>query len=177
MNQEKEKSSMTLINVLSVAIPLVVALLLGIRTKVDLGNWTKILPHFIGGINALTSVVLLAGLYFIKNKQIENHRKAMTLAFFLGFLFLVCYVTYHLSNPSTSFGGEGFAKYFYFFILISHIVLSLVVLPFVLRAMFFAQTKQFDRHRKTVKFAYPLWLYVSITGVIAYLMISPFYAK
>ena len=115
MNQEKEKSSMTLINVLSVAIPLVVALLLGIRTKVDLGNWTKILPHFIGGINALTSVVLLAGLYFIKNKQIENHRKTMTLAFFLGFLFLLCYVTYHLSNPSTSFGGEGFAKYFYFF--------------------------------------------------------------
>jgi putative membrane protein len=175
MNSEKEKSSMTLINVLSVAIPLAVAILLGIRTKVDLGAWTKILPHIIGGINTLTAIILLLGLYFIKNKQIENHRKAMSAAFLLGFLFLVCYITYHLSNPSTSFGGEGFVRYFYFFILISHIGLSLVVLPFVLRAMFFAQTKQFDRHRKTVRFAYPFWLYVSITGVIAYLMISPYY--
>jgi putative membrane protein len=172
---QKEKIPMTWINVISVTIPVVIAVLLGIQKKVDIGSWTKFLPHIIGLINTITSITLLTGLYFIKNKQIENHRKAMSFAFLLGFFFLLCYVTYHLTNPSTKFGGEGIVKYFYFFILISHISLSLVVLPFVLRAMFFAQTNQFDRHRKVVKFAYPFWLYVSITGVIAYLMISPYY--
>lgn len=172
---KQEKKSMTLINVLSVAIPVVVAILLGIRQKVDIGAWTKVLPHIIGAINTLTSVLLLYGLYLIKQKQIERHRRVMTGAFLLGALFLVCYVLYHLTNPSTTFGGEGFIKYIYYFILISHICLSLVVLPLVLRAYFFAWTKQFERHRKLTRYAFPIWLYVSMTGVIAYLMIKPYY--
>lgn len=172
---KQEKKSMTFINVISVAIPVVVAILLGIRQKIDIGAWTKVLPHVIGAINTLTSVLLLYGVYLIKQKQIERHRKVMTAAFALGGLFLVCYVLYHLTNPSTSFGGEGFIRYFYYFILISHISLSLVVLPLVLRAYFFAWTKQFDRHRKMTRYAFPIWLYVSITGVIAYLMIKPYY--
>lgn len=172
---KQEQKSMTFINVLSVAIPVVVAILLGIRQKIDLGTWTKVLPHVIGAINTLTSVLLLYGVYLIKQKQIERHRKVMTAAFTMGGLFLVCYVLYHLTNPSTSFGGEGFIRYIYYFILISHISLSLVVLPLVLRAYFFAWTKQFDRHRKMTRYAFPIWLYVSITGVIAYLMIKPYY--
>ncbi len=170
-----EKGSMKLINTLSVVIPIVVAILLGIRTKVNLGEWTTILPHLNAIINSLTAVFLLGGLWFIKQKNIKYHQYMMTTAFGLGALFLVFYVLYHLTNASTSYGGEGGIRYFYYFILISHILMSLVVLPFVLRAMFFAVTKRFEQHRKVTKFAFPIWLYVSVTGVIAYLMISPYY--
>lgn len=172
---KQDKTSMTLINVVSIAVPLVVAILLGVRQKVDLGTWTKVLPHVIGGINTLTSISLIYGFFLIKQRQIERHRKIMTLAFLLGGVFLVCYVLYHLTNPSTSFGGDGFIRYFYYFILISHILLSLVVLPLVLRAYFFAWAGEYGLHRKLTKYAFPIWLYVSITGVIAYLMIKPYY--
>jgi len=172
-----EKRAMLLANVLSVAIPLVVALLLGIRSKVDLGKWTLVLPHAIGAINTLTSVLLVIGLVCQRAGKIGLHRLAMTTAFALGALFLICYVTYHLSNPSTKFGGEGASKVFYYAILISHIGLSLIVLPLVLRAFLFALTQQIGRHRRIAKFAYPIWLYVSTTGVIVYLMISPYYVR
>lgn len=170
-----ERQSNLVVNILSVAVPLVVALLLGIPTKVDLGAWTKYLPHAIGGINTLTSICLVFGLVFIKARKIALHRYAMTAAFALGGCFLVCYVTYHLSNPSTKFGGEGPIRYFYYFVLISHIALSILVLPLVLRAIIFAWTNQIARHQRVAKYAFPIWLYVSITGVIAYLMISPYY--
>jgi putative membrane protein len=172
-----EKKSMVLINTLSIVIPVTVAILLGIRTKPNLGEWTTILPHLNAVINSLTTVFLLAGLWFIKQKNIQYHRYMMTIAFGLGACFLVFYVLYHLTNTSTSYGGEGMIRYVYYTILISHIMMSLIVLPFVLRAMFFAVTKQFVRHRKVTKIAFPIWLYVSVTGVIAYLMISPYYIQ
>ncbi|MFT7435877.1 MAG: putative membrane protein [Psychromonas sp.] len=171
----KEKKSLWIINILSVLIPVVVAVLLGIRSKPDLGAWTKMLPHLNAIINSCTSILLLLGLWFIKSGDRVAHRKVMTLAFILGGLFLVCYVLYHLTNLSTSFGGEGTIKIFYYVILISHILLSLIVLPLVLRAFYFAVIGDIKRHKKLVKFAYPIWLYVSITGVMAYLMISPYY--
>jgi putative membrane protein len=171
----EQKSSLRTINILSVIIPLVVAVLLGIRTKPDLGVWTKVLPHLNAAINSSTAILLLLGWYFIRNKNQTAHRRVMTLAFMLGGLFLVFYVIYHLTNPSTSFGGEGVIRYVYYFVLISHIVLSLVVLPLVLRAFYFAWVRDFVRHKRLVKFAYPIWLYVSVTGVLAYLMISPYY--
>jgi len=174
MNQEKRAT--LLVNGLSIAIPLVVAVLLGIRTKLDLGTWTKILPHAIGAINTLTSLFLVAGLVAQKMGKISVHRFAMSSAFGLGACFLVCYVTYHLSNPSTRFGGEGAIRLVYYSVLISHILLSLIVLPLVLRAFMFALTNQVARHRKIARFAFPIWLYVSITGVIAYVMISPYYS-
>jgi len=173
----QEQKSMTFINVVSVAIPVVVAVLLGIRQKIDIGTWTKVLPHIIGAINTLTSVLLIYGFYLIKQKQIDRHRKVMTMAFGLGGVFLVCYVLYHLTNASTKFGGEGIIRYIYYFTLISHIGLSLIVLPLVLRAYYFAWTRQIERHKKLTKFAFPIWLYVSITGVIAYLMIKPYYIQ
>ena len=168
---EQEKKSMWLINVLSIVIPIVVAVLLSLPNKPDLGDWTKILPHVIGGINTLTTLVLMLGLIFIKQNKIELHRVAMTFAFALGGIFLVCYVTYHLTNSANKFSGEGIIRYVYLFILFSHIGLSLVVLPLVLRAMYFAVTKQFQRHKKMVKYAYPIWLYVSVTGVIVYTLL------
>ncbi|OIN58910.1 DUF420 domain-containing protein [Arsenicibacter rosenii] len=172
---EKEQKANRLINILAIAIPVAVAVLLGIRQKVDLGQWTTWLPHINGVINSLTAVLLILGLIFIRKRNIEAHRITMLTAFALGSLFLVSYVLYHLSNESTPFGGQGVIRPVYYFLLISHIVLSVVVVWFVLKAVYFATSGQFERHRKVVKWAYPIWLYVSITGVIVYLMIKPYY--
>jgi len=173
---EKKQKYQRVINILAVAIPIAVAAILGIRQKVDLGSWTKILPHVIGVINSLTAIFLVLGFYFIKNNNRRAHRQMMTGAFILGALFLVCYVLYHISNESTPFGGQGaFLRATYYFLLISHIVLSIGVVWFVLRAVYFGYSNQLAEHRKAVKYAFPIWLYVSITGVIVYLMISPYY--
>lgn len=168
---ENQKKSKLLINVISIVVPLVVAVLLGLPYKADLGEWTRNLSHVIGAINSLTTLTLILGLIFIKSNKVHLHRNMMTASFALGGLFLVCYVTYHLTNPANTFNGEGSVRYAYFFVLITHIGLSLVVLPLVLRAMFYAVTKQFERHKKIVKFAYPIWLYVSVTGVIVYILL------
>jgi putative membrane protein len=168
---EGEKKSNLLINTISIVVPLVVAVLLGIQNKLDLGTWTRSLPHVIGTINTLTTVTLILGLIFIKLRKIRLHQTMMTASFGLGGIFLVCYVLYHLTNPSNKFNGEGAVRAFYLFILFSHIGFSLVVLPLVLRAMYFAATKQFAAHKKIVRFAYPIWLYVSLTGVLVYLFV------
>ncbi|MFN3315239.1 MAG: DUF420 domain-containing protein [Raineya sp.] len=164
----------TVINILSVAIPLVVAILLGLRFKVNLGEWTKTLPHLNAIINSLTSILLVAGLIFIKNKNIRMHQNMMLASFSLGSLFLVTYVLYHFSNESTVYPDNGLRP-LYLFILISHITLSIGVVRFVLLALFYALQKDFINHKKMTKIAYPIWLYVSVTGVIVYLMISPYY--
>ena len=163
------------INVLSIAIPVAVALLIGIRQKVPLGEWTALLPPAIGIINGATSLLLIAALIAIKQKKVELHRQLMTTAFVLGAIFLVTYITYHISNPSTSYGGEGILRYLYYFLLISHILLSIVVVRYVLLAMYYALNRQFNDHVRIVKLAFPIWLYVSVTGVVVYLMISPYY--
>jgi putative membrane protein len=172
-----ERKITLLVNILSIAIPIVVAVLLGIRTKVNLGDWTRVIPHVIGGINTATSVCLILGIIAQRIGRIGMHRAMMTTAFCLGGVFLVCYVTYHLSNESTRFGGEGAIRVVYYFVLVSHILLSLLVLPLVLRAFMFAVTHQITRHKAIAKWAFPIWLYVSVTGVLAYLMISPYYVK
>lgn len=172
---EQSKKYSRLINVLAIVIPVVVAVLLGIRQKVDMGSWTTFLPHINAVINSATAVLLVVGFYFIKQKNIVAHRATMLTAFTLGFLFLVSYVLYHLSNESTPFGGEGLIRPVYYFLLISHISLSIVVVWFVLRAVYFALSGQIARHKAVVKWAYPIWLYVSITGVVVYMMIAPYY--
>lgn len=166
-----EGKSKFLINVISIIVPIVVAVMLSFPNKLNLGEWTKNLSHAIGIINTLTTFSLIAGVIFIRRKQIVHHRLAMTTAFALGGLFLICYILYHISNPANKFNGEGSARYVYFFILITHIGLSLVVLPLVLRAMFYAVTRQFALHKRIVRFAYPIWLYVSASGVAVYFML------
>jgi putative membrane protein len=173
VNEQKKYDG--LIKVLAIAVPLLVALLFGIRTKVDLGIWTKLLPHLNGLLNSLTSIFLVMGYIFIKNKNIRMHRMAMLGAFALGSLFLVSYVLYHLTNPSTSFGGVGFIKLVYYVLLITHVLLAAVVVPFVLYAVYYALSGQIERHQRVVKWTLPIWLYVSVTGVIVYLMIIPYY--
>jgi putative membrane protein len=172
---EKKRKLERIINVLGVVAPIAVAAILGIRQKVELGSWTKVLPHVIGVLNSATAVLLLLGYYYIKVNNRSAHRRMMTGAFVLGAVFLVCYILYHISNESTPYGGVGAIRYLYFFLLISHIVLSIVVVWFVLRAVYFGYTNQLPAHRKAAKVAFPIWLYVSVSGVIVYLMISPYY--
>jgi putative membrane protein len=172
---EKSTKNEKVLNILSIAIPVAVALLIGIRTKIDLGAWTKVLPHVIGLLNTTTSLTLIAGFIFIKNRNIKGHRQMMGLSFVQGALFLILYILYHVSNPSTPYGGEGIMRTIYYPLLVSHIVLSIGVVWFVLRAVYFALSGQFEAHKRIVKWTFPLWLYVSVTGVIVYLMISPYY--
>jgi putative membrane protein len=174
---KENKSYARLINILSVAVPIVVALLIGgVRQKIDLGTWTKTLPHLNGAVNSLTSLALIAGFVFIRQGNVRLHRLAMFTAFVLGGVFLVSYVLYHISNPSTPFGGQGWIRPVYYFLLISHIILSIGVVYFVLKALYFALSNQIPQHKRIVKWAYPVWLYVSVTGVVVYWMISPYYA-
>lgn len=172
---EATKKNDQLINVLSVAIPIAVAVLIGIQTKIPLGQWTKVLPHVIGLLNSTTALSLVIGLIAIKGGSISGHRKAMGAAFLQGAVFLILYILYHISNPSTPFEGEGWIRPVYYFLLISHIVLSIGVVRLVLKAIYYAVTDNIPAHKAIVKWAYPIWLYVSVSGVIVYLMISPYY--
>jgi len=161
---------------LSVAIPVVVAILLFIPQTGKLGDLNvSFLPHLNGVLNTATAMALISGFYFIKRKNEAHHRTSMLSAFFISCFFLVSYVIYHFQAAPTKFGGEGLVKGIYYFLLITHIVLAAVVVPFVLFSLYFALTKQIIRHKKIVKFTFPIWLYVSVTGVIVYLMISPYY--
>jgi putative membrane protein len=171
----QEKKSLLLINLLSVIVPVAVAILLSFPNKLDLGGWTKNLSHAIGIVNTLTSMLLIFGWILIRRNKPELHRIAMTAAFLLGALFLVFYITYHISNPANRFAGEGVIRYLYFFVLITHIGLSLIVLPLVLRSMYFAVTGQFGRHKSVVRYAYPIWLYVSLSGVTVYFLLYHIY--
>jgi putative membrane protein len=172
----ESKKTEKLIQILSIAVPLLVALVLGMRTKIDLGAWTKQLPHVIGLINGTTTLLLILGFVSIKGNNKTLHKTIMLSAFGLGAVFLVLYIIYHISNNNTpSTGMERSERYLYLFLLISHILLSVVVVRFVLLAIYYALTNQIDKHKKIVKWTFPLWLYVSASGVIVYLMISPYY--
>ena len=163
---------------LSIAIPLAVAVLLFMPAKIStLGDWVYFLPHLNAVVNTAASVALIVGLIFIKQKKYGYHGATMTVAFVLGAIFLVSYVVYHASAESTSFGGEGFIRTVYYFLLITHIILAAIALFPILFAYYYGYTDQREKHRKVVKFAYPIWLYVSVTGVIVYLMISPYYVN
>jgi len=176
ISEKNETRNLWVIASLSVAIPVVVAVLLFMPTRIDGGEWVYILPHLNAAINTATSILLIAGAILIKNKKPSLHKAAMTSAFILGAIFLVSYVIYHATVPSTSFGGEGTIKTVYYFFLISHILLAIVVVPFVLLAFYYAWTQKFERHKKIVKVTFPVWLYVSVTGVIVYFMIAPYYS-
>ena len=168
-----EKKYNKWIVVLSIVIPLVVAALFGIKIDAELPVF---LPPIYASINALTAVVLIIAVLAIKNKKRQLHENLMKFAIGLSIIFLVMYVAYHMTSESTKFGGEGTIKYIYYFILFTHIILSVMVIPFVLITYVRAITNNFERHKKIAKITFPLWLYVAITGVIVYLMISPYYA-
>ena len=177
-NKSTEKKYKRGITILSIVIPVAVAALFGINLR-ELGFDVKplsFLPPIYATINGITAILLVSAVIAIKKGRKNLHEKLNTLAILCSVLFLVMYVAYHMSSDSTTFGGEGIIKYFYYFILITHIVLSIVVIPFVLVTLMRAKFGKFNEHKKIAKITFPLWLYVAVTGVIVYLMISPYYA-
>ena len=190
---KNQQSYIKLIWVLSIAIPVVVAVLIFAPEKIEgAGDWVYILPHLNATFNTITTVVLLLGLYFIKQKNIKAHKSMMSIAFTLGSLFLVSYVIYHATADSTIYGdvnGNGildeaektsdlmFWRGFYVVLLLSHILLAAIVVPFVLFAFYYALTDKIEKHKKIVKWTFPIWLFVSVTGVIVYAMVSQYYVN
>ncbi|MBC7615568.1 MAG: DUF420 domain-containing protein [Pedobacter sp.] len=177
MEAAVEKRYNKWIIVLSVAIPLVVAILFRVKLR-DLGFDVKplsFLPPIYATFNGLTAVILIVAVWAIKNGKRVLHENLMKFAIFLSVLFLAMYVAYHMTSESTTFGGEGIIRYVYYAILISHVSLSIIIIPFVLITYVRALAQRFDKHKRIAKITFPLWLYVAVTGVVVYLMISPYY--
>ena len=168
-----EKKYNKLIVVLSVLIPIVVAILFGV--KIPNVEPLTFLPPIYASINGVTALILILAVFQIKKGHRATHEKLMKLAIILSVSFLVMYVAYHMTSDSTKFGGEGAIKYGYYFILVTHILLSIIVIPFVLITYVRAITNNIEKHKKIARITFPLWLYVAVTGVIVYIMISPYY--
>jgi len=167
---------LVLIAVLSVAVPLLVTLVLFVPQTGKLGDVdVTFLPKLHALLNSFTAVALVVGYRFIKKGNIRFHRFSMTTAFVLSAFFLISYVTYHYQAAPTSYGGVGIMRTIYYFVLISHIILAALIVPFVLLSVYFAISKQFVRHKRISRWTFPLWLYVAVTGVLVYFMISPYY--
>ena len=186
----KKRNLTAPIIVISVAIPLgVAALILGPQAKINLGFNTSVLPLFHAMLNSTTAILLLASLYFIKHKRIRAHRAANLTAVVLSVIFLVSYVIYHSTNPSVRFGDinhdgllspdeklrAGGLRYVYYVVLSTHIVLSGIIIPFVLFTLQKAFQEKFQIHKKLAHITWPMWLYVAVSGVVVYWMISPYY--
>ena len=169
----ESKKYKPLVTAVSILVPVVVAILFTVR--IPNVEPLSFLPPIYASINALTAVLLVAALYFIKNGNRKIHELLMKICIGLSLMFLIMYIAYHMTSDPTPFGGEGAIKYVYYFILISHILLSIIVIPLVLTSYTRAISSEFISHKKISKITFPVWLYVAVTGVIVYLMISPYY--
>jgi len=175
-----ERNTFRLILVLSFVVFAVVALLQSnliniFPDKTVIPSWVLKLPALNATINATCTILLLLSLYFIKRKQIAIHKRLNIATFVLSSLFLVSYIIFHSTGIKTTYGGTGFIRYIYYFILITHIILAAVVLPLVLFSFQRGLQMQVEKHKRLVRWSYPIWLYVTVSGVIVYLMISPYY--
>lgn len=160
----------------SIIIPSVVAFLffgpsLNLQTRIDL----TFFPKFHAILNSLATIALLFGIYFIKKKNITAHRNSMLMALFFSAIFLVSYVFYHSVSDPTTYRGGGLLKYIYYFILITHVFLAMIVLPFILFTFYRGLNYQVEKHKKIARWTFPMWLYVTVTGVLVYILISPYY--
>ncbi len=170
----KEKKFNRLITIVSIVVPLLVAILFVV--KIPNVDRLGFLPPIYASINGLTAILLMVAVWAIINGKRKLHQKLMTTCIGLSVIFLVLYILYHMTSESTTFGGEGVIRYIYFFILISHIALSIIIIPLVLKTYAWAYLGKFESHRKLARITFPIWLYVAITGVVVYLMISPHYS-
>ena len=174
--QVNDQKFVPLIVALSVVIPVAVFVLMVLPEEyrvLDLD--VSSLPLFHAVLNGSTAFFLILGFLFVRKGNLKLHKTSMLSAFALSSIFLVSYVIYHYSKESTAFGGEGMIRYVYFFILITHIILATAVVPLALFAIFRGLTNQIDKHKKIVRWAFPIWLYVAITGVLVYLFMIPYY--
>ncbi len=174
---QRNKAATLIIAILSTVVPLAVAALIVFPEtfRADMGINRGTLPLVHALINGTTALLLLLGLWFIRSKKIGAHRAAMVTAFALSALFLVSYVISKMNAEPVPFGGEGGVRYLYFFVLISHILLSIPVLPLAMFAIYWGFTGEYRKHRKVVRWTFPIWLYVAITGVLVYLFMQPYY--
>lgn len=174
---EEEKKYKGIIWALSIIIPLAVAALFGINLP-KMGYDVQplsFLPPIYATINGLTAICLVIAVSAIKRGNVKLHENLIKLCMVFSSAFLIMYVAYHMTSESTSFGGEGTIRYVYFFILVTHIILSIIIIPFVLFTFVRGIAGAYERHKKLARITYPMWLYVAVTGVIVYLMISPYY--
>ncbi|WP_136466070.1 DUF420 domain-containing protein [Flagellimonas onchidii] len=168
-----EKQFKKWIMAVSIAVPLLVVLLF--MYKIPNAKPLTFLPPIYASINGLTAILLVVAVIAIKNGNRILHQRLMTTCIVLSVLFLVMYVAYHMTSTRTDFGGEGTIKYIYYFILLTHILLSIVIIPLVLNTYSKGYLGDYKAHRKWAKYTFPIWLYVAVTGVIVYVMISPYY--
>ncbi len=173
MEAEKRDPYRWLVITLSIAVPLIIAVLLGMP-KIK-GYDFSFLPPIYATINGVTAILLVCAWVAIRSRNRLLHQRLMKTCIALSALFLMLYVAYHMTSESTRYGGEGAIRYVYFFVLITHVLLSVGVIPLVLITFTRALSGNFERHRKLARFTFPLWLYVAVTGVVVYLMISPYY--
>lgn len=172
----KDKVMIPVIIALSVVVPIVVVILMNLENRVnllglDLGSF----PFFHAIINASTAILLGMGYYLIKKQNRKMHKRVMITAFALSVVFLVSYVISKISHDPVPYGGEGILRYIYFFILISHITLSGIIIPLVLFTIYRSLTGEYEKHKKIAKWTFPIWMYVAITGVLVYLFMTPYY--
>lgn len=170
--EQKKEPYRKLIIAVSIIVPVAVALLF--RVKINGYNFS-FLPPIYATLNGLTAILLVSAVIAIKNNKRKLHQQLINGCVLLSTAFLVMYILYHITSDATPYGGEGTIRYVYFFILITHILLSIIIIPIVLFTYVRAWSGNFERHKALAKFAFPLWLYVAVTGVVVYLMISPYY--
>lgn len=176
MKEVKQRNYTPLVWILTIAINAIVAILFFMPKLGDFDHMDlTFLPMINAILNSFTFVFLLGALFAILKKNVKLHRGLIFAAFISTALFLVTYVTYHALAESTAYGGDGMLRYIYYFILITHIVLAAVIVPLVLMTVARGLNMQVEKHRKIARWTMPLWLYVSLTGVLVYIMISPYY--
>ena len=173
--QKNDKKASILIIVFSVIVFVAVVFLSKVKLEIDLPFNVHVFAKVNAVINSMVSFLLLVGLLAVKRGNYHLHKKVMMTSMILSFLFLVSYICHHLLSDSTSYGGNGISRLFYFGILISHIILAAIILPFILYTSYRAMVAEWPAHRKLARITWPIWFYVSVTGVIVYLMISPYY--
>ncbi len=173
---KNDKIAYWIIGVFSLVIFIAITALARIKVELDLGFNPHVFAKINAGINFTVAVLLPIGIYLAKHKKYTAHKRVMFTAIVLSSLFLISYVLHHLLTASTSYPKDaGSIKYFYYFILITHIFLAGIILPFILITAYRALTAEFSAHKKIARITFPIWWYVSITGVLVYEMISPYY--
>jgi putative membrane protein len=173
--RKDDKKASRLIIIFSVIIFLAIALLSRVKLNVDLGFNPHLFAKLNAFINSIVSVLLILALIAVKNKKYITHKRMMLTAMILSVIFLVSYIGHHLFAGETKFGGDSTTKLFYYIILFTHIPLAGIILPFILFTAYRALIGEYDKHMKLARITWPIWFYVAVTGVIVYMMISPYY--
>ena len=173
--KKNDKNAQLLIFTVSVAVFAAIALLSRFKLKIDLGFDVHMFAAASAIINTTVTMLLVAAYIAVRKKNYDVHKRLMLSAIVLSILFLVCYIGHHLLAGETKYGGEGVMRYFYYIILATHIPLAAIILPFILFTAYRSLTGDYKKHKKLARYTFPLWLYVSTTGVLVYLLISPYY--